>query len=464
MDNVLLVVIDALRADHTSVFGHNRDTTPTLRSLAADGHTFENAFSAAPWTPPSHGSMFSGVHPSTHGYLDGGMLYRPPHQSLAERLQSEGYATFGVSQNGKISGEYEVTRGFDDYTSLYRLPFVPESFAEFRSYYLDPLPGYFRMARYTPFANRKVADPLAAASLGRNIRRYAGRKPFFGFINIPAPHSPYAPPSNYRKLYQTSHPSADADTVEALADSGGYRFMAGELEPTEDDWAAVKDLYDGETAFADAVVSSIFDTLRKAGVYDDTLVIVTADHGEHFGEHGRAYHQFSLFDELLHVPLIVKPTRGESGRHHEELASLVDLYPTVLSQLGLSVPETVEGRDLFAPGSREYVLAEYGDPVTAITSLKNNATEPVDESILSELSHPLQCVRTETQKCVRAVGDADYLYEFTGSTPKERLVETNPSGPLPEILSEQLSGELGVEEQATDDPALRKNLEDLGYL
>jgi arylsulfatase A-like enzyme len=142
----------------------------------------------------------------------------------------------------------------------------------------------------------------------------------------------------------------------------------------------------------------------------------------------------------------------------------VDLYPTVLSQLGLSVPETVEGRDLFAPGSREYVLAEYGDPVSAITSLKNNATKPVDESILSELSHPLQCVRTQTEKCVRVVGDNDYRYEFTGSSPKERLVETNPSGPLPAILSEQLSGELGVEEQAVDDPALRKNLEDLGYL
>lgn len=464
MDNVLLIVIDAMRADHTSVFGHDRDTTPNLRSLSADAHVFENAFAAAPWTPPSHASMFSGVHPSTHGYLDGGMPYNPPHQPLAEHFRDDGYATFGAAMNAKIGNDTEIRRGFDEYNSFYRLPFVPESVAELQSYYLDPFIGYLRMARDTPFAGRKTAETIVGASIERNIRRHAGRNPFFGFTNIGCPHSPYAPPRRFRKLYETDRPGADPDRVEDLSDRGGYRFMGGELNPTEGDWAKVKDLYDSETAFADEIIGDIIDTLRKVGAYDDTMLIVTADHGEHFGEHGRAYHQFSLFDELLHVPLIIKPPRSEEGSRREELASLVDLYPTVLSQLGMPVPETVEGRDLFAPGSREHVFAEYGEPITAITSLKNNMTEPVDDELLSELSYPLRCVRTQTQKCIRAVGGDDYLYEFTSGSPKESLVETNPGGALPKLVSEHLSGSLEVESQSLDDPDIRRNLEDLGYL
>jgi arylsulfatase A-like enzyme len=408
--------------------------------------------------------MFSGVYPSTHGYLDGGMPYDPPHPTLAERLREEGYATFGVGTNAKIGGGTDVSRGFEHYGGLERLPFTPNTFADLKKYYLDLMPGYLRMLRQVPGGGRKYAEHLVVEYLTRNIRRYAGRQPFFGFANLNPPHSKYTAPAEYRKRFVRDHPDADLDLVDSLCHKGGYAFMAGEVQPTAADWAAVRDEYDAEIAFADALVGEILATLRRAGVYDETMIIVTADHGEHFGEHGRAYHQFSLFDELLHVPLIIKRPRSEERHRHDELVSLVDLYPTVLAGLGLSVPETVAGRDVFAPGRREAVFAEYGDPVTAIKSLENNSERTVPRDVLAELDRPLRCVRTRDRKLVRSP-DRDDLYEFTGGTPKESpLTDAGAEAELSGLLDETLHGDLAVEAQTPDDPAVRKNLEDLGYL
>lgn len=457
--------MDSARADHTSVHGYDRPTTPNLERLAADGYRFDRAFAAAPWTPPSHASLFGGVHPTSHGFLDAGMPFRPPHAPLAERLREEGYRTFGAAQNSNITSQSELTDGFEEFCDLYRLPFVPETVEEFRSYYLDLLPGYARMAYRMLTADRKHGEFLTTEYMRARIRRAAGTEPFFGFVNVLAPHSKYAPPEPYLSQFQRpGDGTSDPDLVEELAFRGGYRFMAGEVTPTEADWEAIVDLYDGEMAFADAIIGRLIETLKTAGVYDDTLVIVTGDHGEHFGEHGRAYHQFSLFDELLHVPMVVKPPRTSGrGTVSQELVSLVDVYPTVLSELGFSVPETVEGRSLFAEGDRQAVFAEYGEPETALSSLQNHAEGPVDPEVLAELDHALQCVRTHDEKYVRVHGGEDALYAVGTGTPKDTLIRTGSHEALGRLLTETLGDDLSVETVDPTDKKMIENLEALGY-
>lgn len=463
--NVLFVVLDTTRADHTSVHGYERPTTPELERLAVDGVRFDKAFSAAPWTPPSHGSMFSGVHPTSHGFLSPGMSYTPPHSTLAERLRAEGYRTFGAATTSFIATRSEVTRGFDDFCDLYRLPFVPTTLHEARSYYLDLLPGYLRMARGMLSTERKPTEYLSCEYMRTRIRRSAGQQPFFGFINILSAHNRYAPPEPYRSRFKRGgRTGVDEELVDTLSDSGGYRYMAGELEPNEGEWAALQDLYDGEIALADSVCGMLFDTLRNVGVYDDTMVIVTADHGEHFGEHRRAHHQFSLFDELLHVPLIIKPPGGaDLDDVRDDLVSLVDIYPTILSELNLSVPETVEGSDLFGPRSTDVVFAEYGEPKTGIDKLRREVEGPIDDSVLEELDHALQCARTRNEKYLRVHGGEDRIYDVGTGTPKDTLRRTGRHDELAARMSEVLGTDLQVEKSDPSDRKVRENLEALGY-
>ena len=463
--NVLLIVLDAARADHFSVYDYPRPTTPSIDAIADEGTVFDSAFAAAPWTPPSHGSLFSGTYPSTHGYLDGGMRFQPPHLTLAERLKDAGYATFGSIQNAKIGSETDVTRGFDELGDIFRLPFKPESLEEFRQYYFDLIPGYLKILQNLHSAERKPAEYLSVEYLTTRIRRYADQQPFFGFININAPHSKYAPPEPYRDQFTKTTSISDKEVVSDLADRGGYRYMARELQPSEDDWEAVKDLYDGEIAFADSLIQQIKTCLLEVGEYDDTMIIITADHGEHFGEHHRAYHQFSLYDELLHVPLIIKPPSGQRRNHCSQLVSHLDIYPTILSQLNLDVPESVEGYDLFGRKEREAVFAEYGEPKTAITTLKNYAARELSSDLLSEYDHALQCVRTKEQKYIRVVGGEDQILALRSSgSPKESLLKGNEGDGLEEKLTNELGDDLSVEPQKANSKAVRENLKDLGYL
>ena len=211
--NVLLIVLDTARADHTSVHGYERPTTSRLEELASDSVRFDEAFSAAPWTPPSHGSIFTGVYPSSHQYLDFGMPFTPPHPPLAELLTEKGYQTFGAVQTSNLASTTEVTRGFSEYGELYRVPFVPDSIEEFKSYYLDLLPGYLELGRGSLGSGRKPAEYLCCEYLQRRIRNAAGETSFFGFINILSPHSKYAPPEPYRSRFasrRANRPSSGA--------------------------------------------------------------------------------------------------------------------------------------------------------------------------------------------------------------------------------------------------------------
>ncbi|MDB2270853.1 sulfatase [Halorubrum ezzemoulense] len=466
-NNILLIVLDALRADHTSVHGYHRDTTPCLQALAEDGISVDRAFAAAPWTPPSHASMFSGVYPSSHGYLNSNMSFEPPHPPLAELMREEGYSTFGAVRNGHIDSQQSVTRGFEEFGDIYRLPRLPRSLSDLKSDYLDIWPGYLKVAYRSLRAERRPSEYVTCEYLKHHIRH--GEKPFLGFININSPHTPYAPPEPFRSQFESfDRDKIDMDTVRALADikgDGGSRFMAGELDASIHVWNAVKDWYDGEVRFADSLVEDLIKTLQRANLYEETTIIVVGDHGEHFGEHSRAGHQFSLFDELLHVPLVIKP--AESWQALEDpngLVSLVDLYPTILEGLDLNIPTTVQGESLFQPHNTETIFAEYGEPKSQLSNLESSLHGRIDPKIKAQLDTALQCARTSQFKYIKAQNAEDRVFEITKKDPKETEVSIADHTDLGLKIECELGNDLKVEENQDLDEATKANLRELGYI
>jgi arylsulfatase A-like enzyme len=289
-DNVVVVVIDTLRRDHLAAYGYARDTAPFLGELARQGATFDG-LTPAPWTKPATAALLTGLHPVRHQAMD--RLDRIPDAAvtLAERLRGQGYQTLGASANGWVSPGFGFDRGFD--TFLYR-------------------------------------DGLKSAALNRQLLPLLGRlkPPFFLYVHYIDPHAPYAPDAGWdgRPLPAAlrSHPL----TIQEL-DAPHFIHRSPEL------MARARDLYDGEIRQADAGLRALVGALARRGLMRNTVLVVTADHGEELGDHGRMSHGQTVYEEVLRIPLVIRAPGVVAAGHRPGRASLLDVVPTLLDLLGI---------------------------------------------------------------------------------------------------------------------------------
>ena len=303
---VIMIMIDTLRADHTSLHGHDRDTTPFLSELAHDSIVFGRAYSTASWTRPSVASLFTSRLPEAHGCegRDGNLA--PSLTTLPEVFQAAGFTTLGVIANGNVLGKYGFGQGFDSYEFHKDFP-------------------------HNPYADAaKLRAPVQEA-LGR-----VGAGPFFLYLHYVDPHDPYR-----------HHPEFDF--------SPGYSGpMDGSREaldpwfatrPPEPELQRARDLYDGEIAWYDARLRELCGRLDQIGLLDESWLVITSDHGEGLWTHKVQSHGQEVFEEQIRVPLIVRPPGG-LDRHVwiEEPVSQIDLGPTLLELMGLEVPAGFQGR------------------------------------------------------------------------------------------------------------------------
>ncbi len=366
--NVLLVVLDTTRPDFFSCYGHSLPTTPNIDRLASEGVRFDRAYTTDFWTLPSHASLFTGLYP-TEAQATSETLHLPAAATtLAEIFRRNGYRTAAVVQNSWISRERGFSQGFDEFHEMWR-----------------------------ETGEAAAVAPRVASAIDKLLQE--GAK-FFAFVNINVPHLPYAPPPGLFDRFASQRWPTDR-VKSAMKIKGMWEFFCGMVRLTEADFRLMRELYQAEIAVSDAMVGRIIDGLRDRGVLDDTLVILTSDHGENIGDHGMIDHLLSMYESTLHVPLIVRyPERFPAGTTRTHLVSLVDVLPTALDACNLheEMNATLEPRSLCADGGleRKFIVAENDRPLSALSLVK----KLVPGRDVSDIDVRMRMVRTETHKLV----------------------------------------------------------------
>ncbi len=315
--NVLLIVLDTVRARSLSLYGYQRATTPHLDELATRGVVFDRALSTSPWTLPSHGTMFTGQFP--HDLTaDWTTPIDATHPTLAEVLGRHGYLTAGFAANtAYLTGQYGLNRGFIHYESL--TISIPRAFqsTSLGTLLLNKL-GLNKDSYHRPSAEQINQEFL------RWLEGRSKEHPYFAFLNFFDTHDPYLPPADFAQKFSSKE---DRRQIKAKPLD----------EWTEPEIREFNNSYDATLAYLDHEIGVLFEALEQRGELEHTLVIITSDHGEQFGEHGLLVHADSLYMPLLHVPLIVIfPGQIPAGRRIDAFVSLRDLAATVTQVAGVA--------------------------------------------------------------------------------------------------------------------------------
>jgi len=310
--------LDTVRADHLSLYGYPRPTSPHLSQWARQGVVFENAIAPSSWTLPSHASMFTGLLPHQHG----ADWYRPIDSNrwtLAEVLRARGYATAGFTSNYWYGeGGWGMDAGFevydDDTTSIrhnVRCMFLGGSLLQ-PLYFHAVRPDYFER-RDAHQVNRDVLDWFQSTP----------SRPYFLFINYYDAHDPYFPPAGFKRKFRTSSANLVERTLPAFQTGDSPRVSSQDRD-------SLVDAYDECVAYLDGALDGLLNPLSHASGWENTIVIVTSDHGESFGEHGTFSHGLSLYREVLHVPLVIFGPHVPKGLRTPRLVATQDLFSTIL--------------------------------------------------------------------------------------------------------------------------------------
>lgn len=368
--NIVLIVLDTLRAGSMSCYGYERRTTPGLDDFAREAVLYSNSRSVASFTVPGHASLFTGLLPSRHGAggvkptgadAAAGPALREGFTTLAEILSAEGYATAGVVANHWfLDRTTHLDQGFHYYDAL------PSSEYPFCRY----LPLLKRLEGRLP--HRLLRDPLAlsfptpyrsAEEITQRARewildRRAPGRPYFLFVNYVDTHTPYAPRGRFRGLWPGLDTSGE-HPPNGLSKAALRDVLGGRREMSRKESAHLHSLYDGALSYLDRHVGELLRFLKSQRDYDDTWIVVTSDHGEALGDHGHLGHGCSLHQEILRIPLIVRYPRGIASRQpgvDERPVQQTDILPTILDGLGIALPEGLDGVPIRA--GRERMFAE----------------------------------------------------------------------------------------------------------
>jgi arylsulfatase A-like enzyme len=380
MPNVLLFVCDAMRADVLGCYGNERVQTPRIDALAKEGVLFERALVQAPFTGSSFGSWFTGKYPRRHGFVRMAPDTRmAPNITLASHLKDAPLVGAGRMERddyhcvtfmtGALSQSAGLARGFDSYFESFmghHLVDVENPWSLFSSELL------LFVAR-TKLAQKFDATPVASEA--SRWLRANGHKRFFAMVHLFATHTPYDPPDDVRALY--CDPAYEGP-LSVFRSDHAFAIHEGRAKPTEADARQIRDLYHGGVTYTDRQIAQVLAELERQGTLDDTLVVVTADHGEELGEHGVWEHNH-MFQSNLRVPLVLHwPRKLPLGKRVDALVESTDFLPTICELLGIEPPKeskldergrdygSVDGRSVLplldgrAPSIRDFSFAENG--------------------------------------------------------------------------------------------------------
>ncbi len=397
--NVILISMDTLRPDHLGCYGYAKDTSPALDALCEDAVVFEETIAQAPSTLHSHASMFTSLLPHHHLATWSGKTRLPGEAiTLAEVLQAAGYRTAAFSGGGQMDRVFGLDQGFD----LYEQP-----------------------------SSEHFAGTVRA---GLTWLEDGDGRPFFLFLHSYEVHHPYTPRQDYLELFDEGYagPLPSEISIELLR-----QINRDEIEFDADrDLRHVVSAYDAEVRSADDGLAILTQHLKDKGLYDNTLIIFTSDHGEEFGEHGIVgWHSHTLFDELLRVPLVVKfPDSNHAGQRVAAQARSIDIPPTVVSTVGLPVPAVFSGVDLSTRLGEEQhdeliAISRLDRPPKRLgsTSVRLRNWKLIDEDLFDLVDDPGE------QWYGSATGDGMEMAERLKSALREALDSRQPL--VPEVVA-----------------------------
>jgi len=311
--NIVVVMIDTLRFDRLGAYGNDKNLTPFLDSLAARGHVFRRAYAQSSWTNPSVASFLTSRYQSQHHVFSFGSNLSEDELTLPEILQGEGYATGAFCANFLVLPKKGFAQGFDAFEVVVR-----------------------REGNRFIKGRADAIHQAALAWLDKEQPEGNDRKPFFLYLHYMEPHAPYDPPLELVDRASQGHEQPNIDNVK--------QWLRRDLNPfTEQMLRAAEDLYDAEVMSLDAELRAMFAELEKRGLLENTIVVIVADHGEEFYEHGMVGHHQTLFEEVIRVPLIIIPPGGEGRTDVDEIVESVDIAPTLLDFLDIDRPAAFEG-------------------------------------------------------------------------------------------------------------------------
>jgi arylsulfatase A-like enzyme len=303
--NVLLVIVSGARPDHMSAYGYPRATTPALQKLAAGGTLYENAITTAPWSLTAQASLVTGLYPSEHQVDFAHPVLEAALQTLAEKMKSAGYDTFGVSTDDLIGQGTGFTQGFDLFKELHP-------------------------------AAQGLPDEGGAAAESELLSWMGGRqkdtpRPFFAQVVLSNPHLPFNPQGEYQqKFIEHPIPQPRLEQLTQFWIPFARQFTLGMVQLTPDEKDALVSLYDGEIAYADYRLGRMVDALEKDRVLDDTLVVVAGDAGDDLGDHGQLSDVSYVWDSVVRVPLMLRlPERVPAGKKEAGQVQTIDLMEAI---------------------------------------------------------------------------------------------------------------------------------------
>lgn len=314
--SVLLISIDTLRADHLSSYGYGRETSPRIDDLADQGVLFEQHISSSSWTLPAHTALFTGVSDSVHGCTEViGRSLAPAFTTLAERFQQAGYPTGGFYAGPYLHAAFGLGQGFD----VYRYCATNTGELDQESSDDWAMDKDVMVASHTGITNPSVYEQA------RSWMEERRDEPFFCFVHLWDVHFDFIPPEPYDTLF-------DPDYEGSFTGEGFFfneDIRAGRLDQRDKEHLVA--LYDGEIRWTDTFVGKLLDDLEEWGLDEDTIVVVTADHGTEFWEHGNFAHRTTLYDEQIHIPLVMRYPRAlPEGLRVEGQSRIIDIAPTLL--------------------------------------------------------------------------------------------------------------------------------------
>jgi arylsulfatase A-like enzyme len=440
--NIVLVVMDTVGARHMSLYGYERPTTPRIEALAREATVYGHAISPGNMTLTSHASLFTGIYAARHGALPPFGVLGAERDTLAEILARAGYVTAGVVANhGYLDDSFGLAQGFQHWNQ--RATALPV--AARAPYFLRRRlvrVGRTVVQTAAPLPRYPLASQITPETLARLDALSSVDQPFFLFVNYMDTHEPYDPGPPFDNRF--------GEPLKREVWISPDHWAGAPLTRTPEGRRRLAAMYDGAVAAVDAACGAIVDRLKALNQYENTLIIITSDHGEAFGEAGMMGHGgVFLGQPVIHVPLVIKYPGDSHARRVDRYVSLVDLLPTVLDLLDLPIPTEVQGASLLVEGG---------------------GREVISEGIVGEIGRheSSRAIIADGMKLVLSNISGPSLYDLSAD-PEEQQNLYRPDDPRGSALAVRLDAWLGPgdassgTQQAPDAEALER-LRSLGYV